>query len=298
MDLYYCLAARAAFTALLAAVIFARQVTVRAEGTKWMKEITMTTWDGANALLRVEYKILAIFIVVVFAVTITVAGLLGVAALLIGTVSSILASSSGMNIVAHVNVRTANAAKEYGIRRALVIASSGGAVTGFTIAGLGLLDIGMLYYLACDPNILFDYSPGASLIALFVRIGGGIYTKVADVGADLVGKVETGTPENDPHNPTVTVDNVGDDVGDMAGMGADLLEPYSTSTVFAISPGPTVSGREGVLSSLLLAVVGIPASVIGVVLVRLSKYPDPKHVFDGGTYFAGGAVMAGALPLS
>ena len=182
MDLYYYLAAGAALTALLAAVILARQVTAQAEGTERMKEIAAAIRDGANAFLWAEYKILAVFIAVVFAVIAVVAGLLGAAAFLIGAVSSILAGFFGMNIATRANVRTANAAKEHGMRRALAIAFSGGAVTGLTVAGLGLLGVGMLYYLVRDPNILFDYSLGVSSIALFARVGGGIYTKAADVG--------------------------------------------------------------------------------------------------------------------
>lgn len=298
MDLYYYLAAGAALVALLSAAILARQVTAQAEGTERMREIAAAIRDGANAFLWAEYKILAVFIVVVFALMSAVSGFLGSGAFLMGAVSSILAGFFGMNIATRANVRTANAAKEHGMHRALGIAFSGGAVTGLSVVGLGLLGVGMLYYFVRDPNVLFNYSLGVSSIALFARVGGGIYTKAADVGADLVGKVEAGIPEDDPRNPAVIADNVGDNVGDVAGMGADLFESYSVSIVSAISLGLAVFGEKGALYPLLLAAVGIFASVIGTILIRMSNQKNPKRVLDSGTHFASIVVMIGALLLS
>lgn len=298
MDAYYFLTAGAALIALLTAIVLARQVVAQPEGTERMKEIAAAIRDGANAFLWAEYKILGVFIAVLFVVIAFAVSLPGAAAFLIGAVSSILAGYFGMNIATRANVRTANAAKEHGRNRALSIAFSGGAVTGLTVVGLGLLGVGMIFYVVRDTNILFDYSLGVSSIALFARVGGGIYTKAADVGADLVGKVEAGIPEDDPRNPAVIADNVGDNVGDVAGMGADLFESYSVSIVSAVSLGVAAFSAEGALFPLLLAAVGILASVIGTVLVRLSKQKNPKRALDMGTYSSGVIVMVGAMLLS
>lgn len=298
MDAYYFLTAGAALIALLTAIVLARQVVAQPEGTERMKEIAAAIRDGANAFLWAEYKILGVFIAVLFVVIAFAVSLPGAAAFLIGAVSSILAGYFGMNIATRANVRTANAAKEHGRNRALSIAFSGGAVTGLTVVGLGLLGVGMIFYVVRDTNILFDYSLGVSSIALFARVGGGIYTKAADVGADLVGKVEAGIPEDDPRNPAVIADNVGDNVGDVAGMGADLFESYSVSIVSAVSLGVAAFSAEGALFPLLLAAVGILGSVIGTVLVRLSKQKNPKRALDMGTYSSGVIVMVGAMLLS
>lgn len=298
MDAYYFLTAGAALIALLTAVVLAKQVVAQPEGTERMKEIAAAIRDGANAFLWAEYKILGVFIAVVFVILAFAVSLPGAAAFLFGAVSSILAGYFGMNIATRANVRTANAAKEQGKNRALSIAFSGGAVTGLTVVGLGLLGVGMIFYVTRDTNILFDYSLGVSSIALFARVGGGIYTKAADVGADLVGKVEAGIPEDDPRNPAVIADNVGDNVGDVAGMGADLFESYSVSIVSAISLGIAAYSAEGALFPLLLASVGILASVVGTILVRLSKQKNPKRALDMGTYSSGIIVMIGALLLS
>lgn len=298
MDVYYYLAVGAALLALLSAVILAKQVSSQEEGTDRMKEIALAIREGANAFLWAEYKILAVFIVVLFGVISFAMGLVAAIAFVIGAVSSILAGYFGMNIATKANVRTANAAKEHGMLRALSIAFSGGAVTGLSVVGLGLLGVGTIFYVTGDPNVLFDYGLGVSSIALFARVGGGIYTKAADVGADLVGKVEAGIPEDDPRNPAVIADNVGDNVGDVAGMGADLFESYVVSIISAISLGVVTFQTEGGAFPLLLAAVGILASILGTILVRFSKQQNPKRALDIGTYFSGGVVVIGALVLS
>ena len=211
-----------AVVALLFAAYKTAFVSKADAGTERMREISASINEGARAFLFAEYRILVIFIVVLF-LLIGIAMHSWVTALcfLCGALFSILAGYIGMNVATKANVRTANAARESGMNKALSIAFSGGSVMGMCVVGLGLLGVSVLYMITKDPNTLFGFSLGASSIALFARVGGGIYTKAADVGADLVGKVEAGIPEDDPRNPAVIADNVGDNVGDVAGMGAD-----------------------------------------------------------------------------
>lgn len=298
MDWMYYLGPAAGLLALLVAAILARQVIAQEEGTDRMKEIALAIREGATAFLWAEYKILGVFMAILFVVICVGLSLPTAAAFLIGAVSSILAGYFGMNIATRANVRTANAAKHHGKSKALAIAFSGGAVTGLTVVGLGVIGVGIVFFVWGDANILFGYSLGASTIALFARVGGGIYTKAADVGADLVGKVEAGIPEDDPRNPAVIADNVGDNVGDVAGMGADLFESYVVSIISAISLGLVLYQQAGALFVLLLAALGIFASVVGTLLVRYSKQKNPKRALDMGTYVAGVLVIAGVLPLS
>lgn len=298
MDWLFYLGPAAGLVALLIAAVFARQVVSQEEGTDRMKEIALAIREGATAFLWAEYKILCVFIAVLFVCISIGLSLPTAGAFLIGAVSSILAGYFGMNIATRANVRTANAAKNHGKSKALSIAFAGGAVTGLTVVGLGILSVGLVFMVWGDANILFGYSLGASTIALFARVGGGIYTKAADVGADLVGKVEAGIPEDDPRNPAVIADNVGDNVGDVAGMGADLFESYVVSIISAISLGLVLFQQAGALFVLLLAALGIGASVIGTLLVRYSKQKNPKRALDMGTYVAGAIVIAGVLPLS
>ncbi|WP_352404184.1 sodium-translocating pyrophosphatase, partial [Sporanaerobacter acetigenes] len=200
---------------------------------------------------------------------------------LLGAIFSILAGYFGMRVATKANVRTANAAKEEGMNKALNVAFSGGAVMGMCVVGLGVLGVGLLYIIFEDPEIITGFGLGASSIALFARVGGGIYTKAADVGADLVGKVEAGIPEDDPRNPAVIADNVGDNVGDVAGMGADLFESYVGAIISAITLGIAAYGDSGVNYALALASVGIVASIIGVFFVRGNK--DPQKSLNTGT---------------
>ena len=203
-----------------------------------------------------------------------------------------------MNVATKANVRTANAARVGGMNRALSIAFSGGAVMGMSVVGLGLLGVGAVYVITKDANILFGFGLGASSIALFGRVGGGIYTKAADVGADLVGKVEAGIPEDDPRNPAVIADNVGDNVGDVAGMGADLFESYVGSIISAITLGIVYYSVEGAVFPLVLAAVGILASIIGTFFVKGDENSNPHKALKAGSYSSAVLVIIASLALS
>ncbi len=284
---------------LLVAFMYSSRISAVAVGTDRMKEIATYIQEGAMAFLSREYKALAIFIAVLF-VVITIAPGLGIATalcFLLGAIFSILAGFFGMRVATKANVRTANAAKEGGLPKALSIAFSGGAVMGLSVVGLGLFGVSLLYRIYGDPNIITGFGLGASSIALFARVGGGIYTKAADVGADLVGKVEAGIPEDDPRNPAVIADNVGDNVGDVAGMGADLFESYVGSIISAVTLGALAFQANGVAFALLLAGLGIVASIIGAQFVK-GEGGDPAKALKTGTYVAGLIVVVGALFLS
>ena len=203
-----------------------------------------------------------------------------------------------MQVATDANVRTANGAKEGGMGKALGIAYKGGAVMGMCVVGLGLLGISVIYLFTKDVNVLTGYSLGASSIALFARVGGGIYTKAADVGADLVGKVEVGIPEDDPRNPAVIADNVGDNVGDVAGMGADLFESYVGSLVSAVTLGVVAYQVEGAFFPLILAGIGIIASMIGTFFVKGKEGTDPQKSLNLGSYVAYAIVIGASLVLS
>ena len=190
---------------------------------------------------------------------------------IVGALFSLIAGFLGMRSATACNGKTTEAALNGGERKALSVAFSGGAVMGLCVVGLGLFGVTVMYLIFDDVSLLTGFSLGASSIALFSRVGGGIYTKAADVGADLVGKVEEGIPEDDPRNPAVMADNVGDNVGDVAGMGADLFESYVGSIVSALMLGISVLGDDGVLFTLLVAAIGIVGSMIGVCCVRLIK---------------------------
>ena len=192
-----------------------------------------------------------------------------------------------MQVATTANVRTANAAREGGLNRALSIAFSGGLVMGLTVVGLGVLGIAVLYMIYGDPAIITGFGLGASSIALFARVGGGIYTKAADVGADLVGKVEAGIPEDDPRNPAVIADNVGDNVGDVAGMGADLFESYVGSIISAITLGVIAYGAQGAMFPLALSAIGLIASIIGAQFVQAGDSGDPQSALNRPPMSAG-----------
>ena len=203
-----------------------------------------------------------------------------------------------MNVATKANVRTAAAAKDSGMNKALSIAFSGGAVMGMAVVGFGLFGAGVIYTLTKNPDVLSGFSLGASSIALFARVGGGIYTKAADVGADLVGKVEAGIPEDDPRNPAVIADNVGDNVGDVAGMGADLFESYVGSLVSAITLGVVYAKESGAIFPLVIAALGVLASVIGCFFVKGDENSSPHKALKYGSYSAAIVVMIGSLILS
>ena len=209
-----------------------------------------------------------------------------------------MAGYLGMNAAIRANSRTANAARTSGMHRALALAFSGGSVMGMAVVGLGLLGVGVLYILTRDVSVLSGFSLGASSIALFARVGGGIYTKAADVGADLVGKVEAGIPEDDPRNPAVIADNVGDNVGDVAGMGADLFESYVGSLISALTLGLVFYQEAGIVFPLVLSACGIIAAIIGSLLVKSIGNSDPHKALKTGEYSATALVVVCSLILS
>ena len=284
--------------ALLFAVFLSRKVTRQDAGTDRMKEIASFIHEGAQAFLFAEYKILVLFIAILFVCIGIGIGWYTALAFLLGALFSTLAGYFGMNVATKANVRTAAAAKDHGMNKALSVAFSGGAVMGMSVVGLGLLGVGAVYLLTNDDMVLSGFSLGASTIALFARVGGGIYTKAADVGADLVGKVETGIPEDDPRNPATIADNVGDNVGDVAGMGADLFESYVGAIVSAITLGAVNYSITGAVFPLILAAVGIFASIIGTFFVRGDENSNPHKALKTGTYVSGAVVVIASLVLS
>ncbi len=292
--------------ALLVAAGLAANVKKQSEGTDRMKEIAAAIHEGAQAFLVSEYKILVIFIVVVFVAVGFAISWATAICFIIGALFSIIAGYCGMNVATRANVRTANAAKEKGMSAALPIAFRGGAVMGLCVVGLGLFGVSIIYLVTKNDSILFGFSLGASSVALFARVGGGIYTKAADVGADLVGKVEAGIPEDDPRNPAVIADNVGDNVGDVAGMGADLFESYVGSIVSAITLGLLAtkftdtqsSAISGAIYPLVISAVGIIASIISVFLVRGKDGSDPHKALKFGENIANVITVIAAIILS
>ena len=292
----------AALAALLFAAYKAWFVSKASPGSEKMKEIASAIAEGADAFLRSEYKILAIFIVVLFFPIGIFISWMTALCFVLGALCSILAGFFGMKVATRANVRTANAAMEHGMNRALSVAFSGGSVMGMCVVGLGLLGCSLIYILTGDYDILFGFSLGASSIALFARVGGGIYTKAADVGADLVGKVEAGIPEDDPRNPAVIADNVGDNVGDVAGMGADLFESYVGALVSALTLGVSITTvaftGAGAIFPLLMAAVGIFASIVATFFVKGKDNSNPHKALKMGSYVSAGIVAAASIPLS
>ncbi len=284
--------------ALIFALFLSKKVSREEEGTDRMKEIAAAISDGAHAFLTAEYKILVIFIIVLFILISLGIGFKSGVAFVLGTLCSILAGYFGMSVATKANVRTANAARTSGMNRALSTAFSGGAVMGMSVVGLGLLGVSIVYMVTGDTNVLFGFILGASSVALFSRVGGGIYTKAADVGADLVGKVEAGIPEDDPRNPAVIADNVGDNVGDVAGMGADLFESYVGAIVSAVTLGVVAFDAEGAIFPLVLAGVGIIAAIIGCFFVKGDEKSNPHKALKTGTYVASIIVVVLSIVLS
>ena len=298
MNNYMYLVPIAAVIALLFAAYLAGKVGKQDAGTDRMKEIAGAIAEGARAFLMAEYKILVIFVVVLFVLIGFGISWVTAVCFVIGALFSTVAGYCGMTVATKANVRTANAAKESGMNKALSIAFSGGAVMGMCVAGLGALGVSLVYIVTKNVDVLSGFSLGASSLALFARVGGGIYTKAADVGADLVGKVEAGIPEDDPRNPAVIADNVGDNVGDVAGMGADLFESYVGSLVSALTLGAAAGAVSGVLYPLAIAGCGLIASIIGTFFVKGDENSNPQKALTKGSYAASIVVIVVALVLS
>lgn len=281
--------------ALLFAFILAKSITAQPSGNERMKEIAGYIEQGAMAFLRREYRYLTVFIVVVSVIIGRFINVPTAICFVVGSVFSILAGYFGMKVAVKSNVRTAEAAK-HSQQSALKVAFSGGAVMGMSVVGLGVIGLGLLAIIFnLNASYLTGFGLGASSIALFARVGGGIYTKAADVGADLVGKLEAGIPEDDPRNPAVIADNVGDNVGDVAGMGADLFESYVGSIISAITLGAVAfNNNKGLVFPMILAAVGVVASIIGAIVVRTSKADNPQKALNLGTYISGILMIIGA----
>ena len=299
MNNYMYLVPVAAVIALLFAAYLAAKVSRQDAGTERMKEIAGAIADGARAFLTAEYKILIVFVVVLFVlIGLGVGNWVTAVCFVVGALFSTIAGYCGMTVATKANVRTANAAKESGMNKALSIAFSGGAVMGMCVAGLGALGVSLVYIVTKNVDVLFGFSLGASSIALFARVGGGIYTKAADVGADLVGKVEAGIPEDDPRNPAVIADNAGDNVCAVAGMGADLFESYCGSLISALTLGVAVSEVSGVLFPLAIAGCGLIASILGTFFVRGGENTNPQKALTKGSYASSAIVIIASLALS
>ena len=305
------------FVGLGAALMIYLAVQNRPDGDEKMRQIAGYIYEGTMAFLRREYRILAIFVVIVFLLlSWKVAWQTGIA-FLFGAICSVLAGFFGMKAATKANVRTSQAAKDQGEGEALQVAFDGGAVMGLAVASLGLIGVGIFLGIYNDPETspyINGFAMGASSIALFARVGGGIYTKAADVGSDLVGKVEAGIPEDDPRNPGVIADNVGDNVGDVAGMGADLFESYVGAMIAALAIGATITGsgftslgQSDVTASYLrnslmalpldLAVVGLLSSLLGIGSMRVLKNVGPQLALRYSTYLSAGSFLFLALIL-
>lgn len=289
--------------ALVCALWLSSWIKKHDQGTDRMKEISSYIREGAMAFLVREYKTIAVFIAAMFVLLTFVIDLQTACAFLLGAAFSILAGFFGMRTATSANVRTAAAASSGGMSKALKVAFRGGAVMGLCVVGLGILGLGILILCLGISNVstLTGFSLGASSIALFGRVGGGIYTKAADVGADLVGKVEAGIPEDDPRNPAVIADNVGDNVGDVAGMGSDLFESYVGAIVSSVTLAAAIDSIDtinGILFPLLLAGIGIIASIFAIFLVGAGKSDNPAKALNFGTYVSGIISLAAAYFLS
>jgi K(+)-stimulated pyrophosphate-energized sodium pump len=289
-----------ALISILVGLYFYHYIDKQDSGTKRMQEIASAIREGANAFLKREYTILAIFVIIVAILLLIflpsplwlnsepLKNIELATAYLFGAFCSALAGFLGMNVATKANTKTANAAKE-GLNKAFPIGFRGGAVMGLSVVGVGLLGISIVYWITGDPAIILGYSFGASSLSLFAKAGGGIYTKTADISADLVGKVELSIPEDDPRNPAVIADNVGDNVGDVAGMGADLFDSYVASIVAAMILGATLSTLPNSANlylriPLVFAGLGILAAVLGALTVRVGKKGNPGNALNMGTY--------------
>ncbi len=303
METLYYVAPLIGAVALLCAWWLSTWINRNGTGTPRMQEISSYIREGAMAFLMREYRTIIIFVIVMFLLLTFAIDLPTAGCFLLGAAFSVLAGYFGMRTATSANVRTAAAAQERGMSHALKVAFRGGAVMGLCVVGLGVLGVGALAVVLGVENAskLTGFGLGASSIALFGRVGGGIYTKAADVGADLVGKVEAGIPEDDPRNPAVIADNVGDNVGDVAGMGSDLFESYVGAIISAITLAVTLSDPEPVVGSLFplaLAAIGILASIIAVFMVGRGDTQNPAKSLNLGTYISGAIVVVASFFLS
>ena len=288
----YLILAAAVVSLAMAFGLYRKNASIQVENPR-MREIAGFIHEGAMAYLKRQYVVMAIFAAVMFVVLLIILGWQTAVCFLVGALFSVLSGFFGMLSATKANVRTAQSAKK-GISAALNVAFSGGAVLGLCVVGLGALGLTVLYIIFKGNNdIVTGFSLGASSIALFARVGGGIYTKAADVGADLVGKVEAGIPEDDPRNPAVIGDNVGDNVGDVAGMGADLFESYVGAILSALL---LAAGNSAYINlTFLMVACGIAASLIGVVAVKLCKNGDPHKALNLGTYLAAALMIVASF---
>ena len=297
-----------AIIALIFAFGLAAWISKMDEGTERMKEIASYIREGSMAFLKREYQTMVVVIAVLFLLIGLTVGWITAALYLLGALLSVLAGFFGMQVATKGNVRTAQAAQDGGMNKALQVAFRSGAVMGLCVTGLGLLGIGTIFVVMGidSASVITGFGLGASSMALFGRVGGGIYTKAADVGADLVGKVEAGIPEDDPRNPAVIADNVGDNVGDVAGMGSDLFESYvgslisaiALAAVAAVNSGGMFDATTAAMFPLVLSAIGILASIIGIIMVRGNGNSNPASALNMGTYIAGIIVVIASLVLS
>ncbi len=272
-----------------------------------MKELQGYITEGALAFLSREYRILVVFVAITFVIITVAIGITTAITYIFGALLSAIAGYLGMKAATSANARTAQAASNSGISKALDIAFAGGAVMGMAVIGLGLFGVSIAFLIFKDTGILTGFALGASSIALFSRVGGGIYTKAADVGADLVGKVEAGIPEDDPRNPAVIADNVGDNVGDVAGMGSDLFESYVAAIISTLALGFTISTAQfpnlvyanaGYMFPILLSALGVIAAILATFTVKGKEGSDPHMILNRGTYVSGAIVIVGSAFLS
>ena len=273
---------------MVAALIVYRLVMKYPDGQDKVKKIGDQIHNGALAFMKTEYKYLLAFMAVLVILVYMALGVHSAIAVITGAAASSLAGFIGMYAATKANVRTATAAQQDGAAAALSVSFYVGSVMGLCVASLGLIGLGGLYYFFSDGHVhaLEGFGMGASVVALFSRVGGGIFTKSADVGADLVGKIEAGIPEDDPRNPGVIADNVGDNVGDVAGMGSDIFESYCGSMIASIAIAYTLGSQDMMMLPLLLASVGLIASIIGIVIVKLQSSKAPASALRSGTLLA------------
>jgi len=272
-------------------------------GNETMIRISRSVQEGARAFLKREYSSVSILVLVVAVLIALAPSLTGnpdlplgwrtSVAFVVGAIVSALAGYIGMSIATRANARTTQAAVDGGVKGALGVAVSAGSVMGMSVASMALLGLIIVYWIFRDPPVVNGYAMGASLVALFARSGGGLFTKGADMGADLVGKVEANIPEDDPRNPAVIADNVGDNVGDVAGLGADLLESYVESIIASMALAAALVASASVSERLMLlpfhiAGAGILASILGILFVRAVGRKNPQAALMGGTYVAAG----------